>query len=166
MTPAMDLERLATIEFEAEVVASVPSVLRVLLARRPEVCRLREAYETGCLPDEQVREYVSSLLCEGAASNPFRFQIAFAAMAVVLEAVFSPLAEEYLTGLGRIRASRFSHASGVARVCSAMRRERVGTVSRTFPAQVAMSVTCDWTLPDEPSTGAYYILADTELKVA
>ena len=155
MTTKELFQRIASVEFQADVVAPTPSVLRHLLRRRWEVRDLQIAYDSGCLLDEQLRTFVNGLLRESAACDRFPYQIALAAIAVMLESRFSLFAEEYLNDLSRIRSDRFSVAARVARECLAARKQATGTDVRRFPPQGPIRGTCHWTVPGDSGNGEY-----------
>jgi len=149
------LRRLTTVEFESDLVASTPRVLRHLLLKHDALRDLRKAYDSGCLLDEQLRTFVNDLLREGAACDRFPYQVALAAIAVMLEARFSLFAEEYLSDLSRIRSDRFSVAARVARECLAAHKQATGTDVRRFPPQGQIRGTCHWTMPGDSGNGEY-----------
>lgn len=126
------LEEIGSLEFEAALVASTPAVLRELLRRHQTVRALRERYYQGLLPDELVRSFVNNLLTAGAGKDPFPFQWALSAIAVVLEPLFTGLAEEYLFDLARIKSERFYMASRVARECLRVREQAPTTEQSIF----------------------------------
>lgn len=121
MTSDELLDRIASLEFEAEVVASTPRAMRELLRRRHEVLELKKRYREGLATDDLLREFVNGLLQKDAGTGRFPYQTALAAIAVMLERCFTGFAKEYLTDLERIRGARFSMASGVARECLRVR---------------------------------------------
>ncbi len=144
------LDRIASVEFEAEVVASTPSVLRELLRRRCEVIELRERYDCGFVADETLRGFVGSLLERGARCARFPYQIALSAIAVMLEDRFTAFANEYLSDLARIRSDRFSMASRVAHLCLRARKSATQNAHRVFRPVSDLSdlpFTCSWTEP-------------------
>ncbi len=147
MTPAELLERLKSVAFEAEVVASTPNILRRILSRRVEIRELGKAYDSGCLPDDQIRNFVDDLLRAGAGNERFPYQTGLAAIATMLEPRFTKFAEEYLSDLARIRSERFSIASRVARECLAARKQTTGTDVRAFPALTEIVTTIKWMEP-------------------
>ena len=126
------LERVASEDFEAELVASTPAVLRKLLMRRSEIEALRRCYDDGSLSDDGIRDFVNQLLADGGGEEPFPYQVALAAIAVMLEERFSLFAEEYVRDLARVRSSSFALASGVAKESAAARHCRSGTSYRLF----------------------------------
>lgn len=127
------LERIASVEFEAEIVASTPRVLRELLRRSRDVIELRERYDGGFVADETLRGFVDLLLERGASCARFPHQIALSAIAVMLEDRFTAFAGEYLSDLARIRSDRFSMASRVAHECLRARMSATQNAHRVFP---------------------------------
>ena len=102
------LDRIASIDFEAEVVASTPGALRLILRRRPEVPGLRRQYDQGTLSEEIVKTFVARLLKDDPGDGSFPCQVALATLAVVFEERFGRLPTEYLEDLARIRSPRFA----------------------------------------------------------
>lgn len=159
ITPDQLLRHLSTIEFEAQLVASTPRILRQLLLRRSEIHDLRRAYDSGCLPEEQIRGFVDELLREGTGSGRFPYEVALAAIAVVLEQNFSLFAGEYLNDLSRVRSGGFSIAARVARECLRERANRTGTeVGRDLPPPAMHDVSQWKTVPDY---GKWRLLPDS-----
>ncbi|MCH7719470.1 MAG: hypothetical protein IH988_00570 [Planctomycetes bacterium] len=126
------LEEIGSLEFEAALVASTPAVLRELLRRHQTVRALRDQYYQGLLPDELLRDFVNGLLTAGAGEDPFPYQAALSAIAVLLEPWFTSLAEEYLRDLARIQSGRFYIASRVARECLREREHAPTTELRVY----------------------------------
>lgn len=155
MTTDQLLEHIGSVDFEADLVASTPGVLRQMLLRCPEVRALREAYDTGSLSDEEIRRFVDELLRKDAACDRFPYQTALAAIAVMLEPRFTPFADEYLNDLTRIRSDRFSISSRVARECIVVRQRTTATDIRQFPPQAEVRLTCHWTMPIDSGNGKY-----------
>jgi len=149
------LDRISSLDFEAELVASTPRVLRQMLLRCPEARALRKAYDTGSLSDEEIRRFVDDLLRLGAACDRFPHQTALAALAVMLEPRFTPFADEYLNDLARIRSDRFLIASRVARECIVARQQTTGTDVRHFPALAQIGGTYQWNMPMDSGYGAF-----------
>lgn len=123
-------------EFEVDVIASTPRMLRSLLDRMPQVHQLRELYDGGFVSSDQIRRFVNSLLKEGREADRFPYQVTLAAIAVVLERRFTDFAEEYLTDLARLKSTRFAMSSGVAEACLRARRSIMNT-TKVFPLQRA-----------------------------
>ena len=124
---------LSSLEFEAKIVSSTPSVLRSLLARTPEVREIREAFDAGEISSEQIQEFVEGLLWKHATKNVFPHQTALAAIAVLFETRFSPLAREYLRDLARLTGARFWIAGRVGRICVERQERCAQTSAREFP---------------------------------
>lgn len=128
------LETMKRPEFDVDVMASTPRMLRSLLGRMPKVLRLRELYDGGFVSSAQLRRFVDGLLREGREADRFPYQITLAAIAVMLERRFTDFAEEYLTDLARLKSPRFTMASGVAQVCLRARNSCVNAI-KIFPPQ-------------------------------
>ncbi len=153
MTTSELLERITSFDFEMALVASTPKVLRRMLVRCPEIRALQDVYDAGSLSDEEIRWFVDDLLRQGAGCERFPFQTALAAVAVMLEPRFTPLADEYLYDLSRIRSDRFLIAARVARECLNTRAMRIGTEVRQFPQQNPILMTCKWINPSDSCNG-------------
>ncbi len=155
MTTNELLERISSVDFETGLVASTSRVLRQMLLRCEEVLELRDAYDAGCLPDEQIRSFVDRLLREGAGCDRFPYQTALAVIAVMFESRFTQFADEYLHGLARIRSDRFSIAARVARECLDMRATRIGTDVRHFPPLAHIDGAYPWNMPMDSGNGEF-----------
>lgn len=129
----IQLSILSSLEFEAKIVASTPSVLRSLLVRTPEVRELRRAFDAGEISSEQIQKTVEDLLRKHASKDIFPHQTALAAIAVVFENRFAPFAREYLRDLARLTGSRFWIAGRVGRICVARQTQYAQTSAREFP---------------------------------
>lgn len=124
---------LSSPEFEAKIVASTPSVLRLLLARTTEVQELRKAFDAGEISSEQIQKYVEGLLRKHASREVFPHQTALAAIAVVFETRFAPLARDYLRDLARLTAARYWIAGRVGQICTQRQSQCAQTSARKFP---------------------------------
>ena len=127
-----DLEQLLAPDFEAQVVASTPRVLRLRLRRSRTIRELRKRYEQGALPGESFRRFVNDLLRDHTDPDSFPYQTALAAIAVVLEDGYSLFSEAYLRDLARVKTGRLSTASRVARLCREARSKRTRNETRVF----------------------------------
>jgi len=157
------LQRVVTVEFEADVIASTPRVLRQMLLRCEDVRKLRDAYDAGCLPDEQIRNFVDRLLRKGAGGDRFPHQTALAVIAVMFESRFTQFADEYLNDLARIRSDRFSIAARVARECLDTRATRIGTDFQQFShPSTEVQMTVQWSMPPDPRNGQYVVRQASE----
>jgi hypothetical protein len=163
MTTNELLERISSVDFESGLVASTPRVLRQMLLRCKEVRTLRDAYDAGCLPDEQIRSFVNRLLGEGAGGDRFPYQTALAVIAVMFESRFTQFADEYLNDLARIRSDRFWIAARVARQCLDSRVTRIGTDIRQFShPSTEVQMTVHWSTPADPQNGQYVVCEASE----
>ena len=111
------LLELVSLDFEASVVTSSASGLRALLRKTSQVRQLRADHRSGAVTDDYIQKFVDGLLNEFATSESFPHQVALAAFAVLFENRHSPLAEEYLYDLSRVRTARMRMAASVARIC-------------------------------------------------
>ena len=155
MTTDQLFDRIRSVDFEAPLVASTPRVFRQMLLRCPEVRELRDAYDAGCLPDEQIKSFVDRLLREGAGCDRFPYQTALAVIAVMFESRFTQFADEYLNGLARIRSDRFSIAARVARESIAARNRATGTDVRKYPPLGPIMMTSNWIEPADSGNGSF-----------
>jgi hypothetical protein len=147
MTPE-DLERLCSPDFEAQVVASTPRILRLRLRRCHEIRGLREQYDEGTLPDALLRQFVNGLLRRNRDPDWFPHQTALAAIAVVLEERFSPFSEMYLIDLARVKTGRLATASRVARLCLDARRMAPRNEMRVFAPEAEIEADFNGSVAD------------------
>ena len=133
MIAADRLAVLASEDFEARVVASSPSTLRLLLENMREVVALRRDYDAGFMTSTDIRNFVEGLLRSSTGDDVFPYQTALSAIAVALSERFTKFAREYLDDLSRVKDSRFWIAARVARTCVRARDRLPGTNYRCFP---------------------------------
>ena len=126
------LLQLVSLDFEASVVTSSPSGLRALLRKSSPLRRLRVDHTSGAVTDDSIRQFVDGLLSEFATSESFPHQVALAAFAVLFEDRHSPLAEDYLIDLSRVRTARLRMAASVARICLRNRSLLPKVAAKTF----------------------------------
>lgn len=126
------LLELVSLDFEASVVTSSASGLRALLRKSSQLHRLRAAHASGAVTDDSIRQFVDGLLSEFVAFESFPHQVALAAFAVLFEERHSPLAEDYLNDLSRVRTARLMMAASVARICRRNRSSLPNVEERTF----------------------------------
>ena len=117
------LENLTTLEFEAGIVASTPSILRAILARSPEVVELGEVYDAGGITDDDIRAFVDSLMEKYPYPKDFPHRRALSALAVMFEERPGLLAEEYLLDLSCVNTDRLWMPSMVSRECMMRRKD-------------------------------------------
>ena len=126
------LLQLVSLDFEASVVTSSASGLRALLRRSFQLRELRADHRSGAVTDDNIRQFVDSLFSEFATFESFPHQVALATFAVLFEVRHSPLAEDYLIDLSRVRTARLRMASSVARICLRNRSLLPNVEARTF----------------------------------
>ncbi len=126
------LEQLLAPDFEAQVVASTPRILRLRLRRSRTVRELRKRHDEDALPDDLMRGFVNGLLRRYTDPDSFPYQIALAAIAVLLEDRYCLFSEAYLIDLARVKTGRLSTASRVARLCLKARLQRTTNETRIF----------------------------------
>lgn len=132
MSAHKTLLQLISLDFEASVVTSSASGLRALLRKSSQLDRLRVDHTSGAVTDDNIRQFVDGLLNEFATSESFPHQVALAAFAVLFENRHSPLAEDYLIDLSRVRTARLRMAASVARICLGNRSLLPNVEARTF----------------------------------
>ena len=142
------LERLLSPDFEAQVVASTPRILRLRLRRCPEIGGLRGQYDEGTLPEALLRQFVNELLRRHTDPDWFPHQTALAAIAVVLEDRFSPFSEMYLIDLARVKTGRLATASRVARLCLDARRMGPSNEMRVFAPEAEIEADFNGSVAD------------------
>ena len=110
------LQNLVSDEFiaSAGVVTSARS-LRRHLTKSTFVDDLRSALRGGSISENDVREFVHSLMGSFERSVRFPFELALAALAIVLETRKTEFAEEFLLDLARLNISEMEFAPTVAR---------------------------------------------------
>jgi hypothetical protein len=115
---AAALRQLLTEEFAVKVGFLLPSpALRQVLLVAREVQEVRAALAEGSLREEDLREWVSSLLGELRAGERFPHDLAVAALAVTLEDRPTAFADEFLQDLARLETAEMSTSIRVAREC-------------------------------------------------
>ena len=127
-----DLEQLLAPDFEAQVVASTPRILRLRLRRSRMVRELRDRYDMGALQDESLRQFVTGLLRQHTDPDSFPHQTALAAIAVLLEERHGVFSEAYLIDLARVKTARLGIASRVARLSLRSRSHGIANETRVF----------------------------------
>lgn len=111
---------------------STPSVLLDRIRSSEECRNLREALRAGLVNDDTLREFVHRLIKSRIAS-PHRTDVALATLCACLGDVFTPLADEYLEGLSKVRVPELALASRVAILVVIARRHRTFSVTRVLP---------------------------------
>jgi len=125
---------------------STASALRDGLARTTEVLAVREAMEAGTLTEEMVRAFVSSLMGDLKKDESFAHDGELSALAVVLEPLDLPLAEEFLQSLARLQLAEMGMSIRVARECLKHRLHQPNRAKEPVPAKASRS-------PVAPSQG-------------
>jgi len=105
-------------EFEIEVGHILPAAaMRERLLSLPEVRRAIAALDEGALAENDIRQFVSTLMAEFSEGVRFPYDVALAAIAVVLEGRSSDFADEYLHDLSRLKLAEMPLSIRVAREC-------------------------------------------------
>ena len=154
-----DLEQLLAPDFEAQVVASTPRVLRLLLRRSRTVLELRKRYDEGALPDESLRRFVNELLRHHTDPDSFPYQIALAAIAVLLEDRYCQFSDAYLIDLARVKTGRLSTASRVARLCLKARLQCITNTTRVFDPETEIEPNFEGRVAEGPGRVSWNVTA-------
>ena len=118
--------------FESKVVTSSSRALRTLLLRTDEVGSLRAECRSGTVSSAEMQSFVELLLSEFPPPGSFPHQSAIAAIAVVVEDMFTPFAKKFLVGLARVESARLRMSVSVARLCMQNRSRRPATRQKNF----------------------------------
>ena len=111
---------------------STAEALRSFLRELSEVISLRSAITTGEITPTDIKKYVNELLRSFCAGKKFANEISLAAIAVAMETLPGPFAEEYIKDLARLRIQEIPLASRVARLSLSQRREvMIGLTDRS-----------------------------------
>ena len=106
--------------------------LRAFLLTRPEVLAVSRALASGEVTTSDLDAYVRERLRSFSPGEKFEYEIALAAIVVVLESFPGPFAEAYLLDLANLRIEEIPMATRVASLCLQRRREVVpGLTSKT-----------------------------------
>lgn len=95
----------------------LPAAFQSVLRRSQVVRKITNAIRHGEITDQMLRSFVSELTGELVKGEALRGDIALAALAVSVETMQTPFAEEYLTTLAKLRVPEMSTSVRVAREC-------------------------------------------------
>lgn len=110
------LEALQNEDLQARAgVITGPVALQQLLAGRKEVRNLAEAFPSGVVDADALREFVSALLKDLQKGRHFPHDLTLAALAVAVEGWSVPFSEEYLRGLAGLKCAELPYAPRIAR---------------------------------------------------
>jgi len=117
------LDRLLSDDLLANACAfSTAPPLRQFFARRAEVREVGEALRRGSVGEEAVRDFLARLLGDLTAGVLFRHDLTVAALAVALEELRTPFADEFLRELADLRLAEVPLAPRVAQEVLAHRQ--------------------------------------------
>jgi hypothetical protein len=108
------------------------AALRACLSRTPLIQDLHAGISTGEVTDADLEALVDELMMQFRRGERFPFQLALAAIAVVLETRHTRFAKEYLRSLSQLRLDELRDAIGVARECVNRRDRAVTTLCKEF----------------------------------
>ena len=122
------LEALASEAFEIEVGFTLPAVaMRSKLLSLPVVKQVMISLNHGAVSENTIRQFVATLMTEFRPQHRFPYDLALAALAVVLERRPTDFADEFLCYLARLRLAEMPVSIRVARACLT---HRVRSVAR------------------------------------
>jgi hypothetical protein len=110
-------------------VVSTAEALHEALRRRPEVSELRSAIGIQAIDSKAVEEFTRSLVQKIQLGHRSSYDVVFAALAVIYEAMPGPFATKYLNKLAGLRVAELPISPRVARIASSVRARRVPVVS-------------------------------------
>jgi hypothetical protein len=103
--------------------------LRSFLSSRPEVIDLRHALDAQAIDSDDVHSFVSELLGHFRRGTRFGEEPVLAAVAVAVETLPAPFAQEFLEDLARVRVAELPLAPRVARLSLRERDKRVSQLT-------------------------------------
>jgi hypothetical protein len=110
-------------------VVSTAEALHEALRRRPEVAELRAAIAIQAIEPKSVEEFTRSLVQQVELGRRSSFDVAFAALAVIYEAMPGPFAARYLNKLSALRIAELPLSPRVARISLSVRARKVPSTS-------------------------------------
>jgi hypothetical protein len=112
------LERIATMDFFASVGFDLPpEAMRIALQRTEEYQQFQAALRTDELTDADLQAFVESLMETFRRGQKFPYEVTLSFLAVGLEGLMSPFAQQFLSDLARVRLSELPLSPRVARTC-------------------------------------------------
>lgn len=119
------MERLAALiteDFEVSVgVCGTTAALRHVLQKLPEVQALQTDLNNQTILVADIESFVTDLVGAFTPGVLCPYDMALAAIAVVLETSTTPFSEEYLSGLACLRLQEMPVSTRIARECLAQR---------------------------------------------
>lgn len=123
-----------------------PKAMRHVLMRTEECKHLRAACWSGNLTETGLRRYVQDLLGSFMLGEKFPHDLTLALLAVSMERLRTPFAEEYLTTLASLELSEMSLSTRVAECCLQARRQMTINVHR----QVSLAPVAEFNVYQDP----------------
>ena len=112
------LERAMSEDFILAIGYQLPAKpMRHVLMRTDECKQLRAAYRSGNLSETGLRRYIEDLLGSFVPGEKFPHDLTLALLAVSMERLWTPFAEEYLTTLASLELSEMPLSIRVAKCC-------------------------------------------------
>ena len=116
----LDSEKIAQIGFTV----ATPKALVAILRTRPEIAAVRRyLFDNAYNARRSVEDYVRNRLIDLKPKTYFPHEPAFCALAVALETLPMPVAEEFLSELAALKIAEMPLSSRVAVICLQRRRE-------------------------------------------
>lgn len=112
------LDTLLTAEFEDSLgFVLPPAAFRLVLHRSQVVRQLSKSIRRREITAKSIRRFVSEQVNQLKKGEWLKGDVALAAVAVALETIKDPVADEYLTTLGNLRVPEMPTSTRVAREC-------------------------------------------------
>lgn len=112
-----------TTEIErTSALVSTPPALRAALKRTQSAKTLHRAFVLGTIPIDSVSDYVQELTGQFERGVRFPYEPELCLLAVVLEESNSPIADQFLKDLSRVRVAELPMSPKVAEICLNARR--------------------------------------------
>jgi hypothetical protein len=127
------LEALCADEFAVRIgITNNVKAIHRALERSEEVDAARLALYQGQIDEEVLRRFVVKLLQEYRPGQLFPFDVAIAAVAVIVESRPTRFADEFLTKLSRLQRPELPVAVRIGRECERIQSRLAGNISRTY----------------------------------
>ncbi|MGA3122614.1 MAG: hypothetical protein ABSF69_17755 [Polyangiaceae bacterium] len=127
------LSELTSQEFEDAVGPLLPpAVLRMVLLKNLLVNKIADAFQTGTVTKQNLRDFIRSEVAELRRGEPLSHDLALAALAVALEGSPSSFASEFISGLATLDIVEMQQSVFMAKECMKNRRAAPRTEGRSF----------------------------------
>ncbi len=127
------LAKLASQEFEDSVGPLViPSVLRKVLQGHALVRQIADAFQTGTVTEQNLRDFIDTALGQLRRGEPLPCDLALASIAVAIERSPSSFATEFITGLAELGILEMQQSVLMAKECLKHRRPAPETMTKSF----------------------------------